>query len=869
MVILFFLAIVSKAQEAKEFILNVEDFEGEIQWEQSTDRKIWNDVPNGNVVNIRLFPSETTLYRAKITDPGCSPIYSDIKAAYYIGDTVIGAKMIEGKVILPAESSVELSSLKAMSYLEEVDILQDGSFYLLLPDSVEEDVLIINNNKDEVVMLGHYVGIQESYTVTPEITAEALIIMYPALKPIPIHDKIKFKKLYKEEAEFKKLVSDVSTLNIDGIPLFSDQNTALINTLSILVQKSFNEERLRLSSTDPIYIYSPGDSRVEIDNTTFVSYTGQIYKIDGDNSLPVGPKFNIAGSMIKESSFAQQFIKDVRRRDINVQKSQVIIDLLNTFHGAPGEYEIVVRNGLADDNTPEDNEAFKQNLWEMTALSISNFASWSLGIDNACLANIIDAHANAINPNNILDATNNSVFPSYILPILKDILKSGVNCYSENKAALRAIKIIDLVDKSLPIAWYGGSWKNWEPAIEGCQYLSDEGKTSNCFVIERAVELDPHYFPGDTVELKIKTIDNKDYYPYKGEEAAFRHMFWVADNGSEFLPNNSVFESLRTDINGEASIKFVLSCDPGANYVSIKAALTGTGSTLKFRIFNISTKVNALKIIKAGDYQQGESGKELSQPITFSIQDLTDGLLTKLNRFNIKWEVFRDGNWQEISGQGTTIKNNPNLSGKEFIVSKIWTLDDVDGEQTVRATIKDKCEKNWNIEDNPVIFTANFRNPWIDSLLGKWSFERYTEFSDAKDYKDYVDVYEASRPLNKCAYTYEPIGNNTIHYTDFPRITQEFIEDEVTGELTFIFTEEMYKSISHDCDIFVWNTGTSAWSVTNTGKLYSSTYRPINAQLERIDDDTFRGVVCTNCTGLCLYAPCAPIKLYYILTRIN
>lgn len=190
---------------SKDFFLNLDNYRGQIQWEQSTDRSTWTSVPNGNVGKLKLKPTQTTLYRAKITDPGCSPIYSNIKAAFFDNNRVVAAKLIEGNVILPEGAATALINYSVMSEIESSSVNSDGSFQILAADSTDQDVLLLLNGKKEVTMLGHYIGAPGEYLINSESTAQALLVMYPFLESVSITEKLKLIENYKAEPEFKQL----------------------------------------------------------------------------------------------------------------------------------------------------------------------------------------------------------------------------------------------------------------------------------------------------------------------------------------------------------------------------------------------------------------------------------------------------------------------------------------------------------------------------------------------------------------------------------------------------------------------------------------------------------------------------------------
>ncbi|GAB3244354.1 hypothetical protein GCM10027346_41970 [Hymenobacter seoulensis] len=733
---LFFLLVLLAATSAraqqpssKPFILQLDNYRGQIQWEQSTNRQTWQPVPNGTGSKLRLTPTQTTLYRAKITEVGCAPMYSNVKAAFFDGRTMVSAKLAVGRVVLPAGATVAASSLSVMTFLEEKKLSAQGTFQVLLPDSVQEDVFLVTNAKEEVVMLGHYVSQQGGYLLTTETTADALLTMYPTLRPVAVADKPKYTQLYRKEPEYPQLVAQVTALAKQGLPLYSEQNTGLIKALSVLVKKPFNDTRNRPTLFDGLIIRNAFTSSVSIKNVADFSYTGRIYqKKDGK---PLGEMFTIPGKAIVGSALTGHIVKLFSPPKVNVTRGEVVIDLKNTLNAQPGEYEIRARSGLADKSSPENDAARIHNMLEVLALTIANLSIPASAVDNECTKALVGVWAKETDSFALDDAIREKdLFGKYVAPILKELAKAPASC-ALNGAGKTASKLfggIVIAETLVPLAWYTADWSVSSATIDGCQYLNPDYETSNCFVLEKTVTVKDRYFPGDTLEITVKAVDNKKYYPYTGERAAFRKFTWLKTGSSGFIepgkPGQVELYPDRTLANGEATIKWVLSCEQEPN--AVRTWVRGVDATLTTDVVATKTVVPPMEIFKTGDFQQGEKGKVLPKPIFFLVRDKSDNLPVKLSRFTIKWEKYTNGSWEEIQGT-SVIKNTPNAT--PFNVSKYWTLENKEGEQKIRATLKDKCDNNWAVTGNPVVFTSDFDSTKIyeAAALGTWTVVREAE----------------------------------------------------------------------------------------------------------------------------------------------
>ena len=161
-------------------------------------------------------PTQTTLYRARVTDSGCAPFYSDVKGAFFDGTRIIPVKLLKGRISLEV-GLTSITDYKVMSEVESSIVNFDGSFEVLATDSTEEDVLLLLNEKAEVTMLGHYIGRQEQYVIDSRSSAMAMLVMYPFMNPISVSEKLELKARYSAKDEFEQLVRQVDLLSSNGI----------------------------------------------------------------------------------------------------------------------------------------------------------------------------------------------------------------------------------------------------------------------------------------------------------------------------------------------------------------------------------------------------------------------------------------------------------------------------------------------------------------------------------------------------------------------------------------------------------------------------------------------------------------------------
>jgi streptogramin lyase len=695
------------AQQAKPFTLKLGAVRGGIQWEQSFDRSVWTNIGGGNVDSLQVQATKTTYYRAKITEAGCSPVYSDVKAAFQYGDTLIPARLIKGQLVLPSNTTIG-PGLKVYSALGNEGIKNDRTFEILVPDSSEQNTLLIVNSEDSVLMLGHFFQKEENYIINVESTALGILHIYPVLKPITNDQKASLAKLYKNEPEFQLLTAQIESLIKANKNLFSESNSNLIAILKTLITKPFNQDRLRIANTqisEPIYIRGGGNSpsTVYINNTASFSYRGQIYKMDKSE---VNVSFNLPGAIIRSSSFASQLFSSWVDNSVNISKSELAFDLRNEYHLPSGEYEILLQSGLANDGSDLNKEALLQNFSELLILSLSSFVEVPGLFESECARRQFTYLMSTVNVYNLYDAiqggTNMSLFADYIknyLVQLENLLFKDCDIFNKRSTSFfKLFKVLNLVDKFSPPVYFTGDWLISPKKINACQYLDAEFNTSPCFTIKpykiqgKDYIGNEKFYTGDTVELKVISRLNEDYYLNSAvADAGFKYFSWLTPDGV-FAPDDAVNAPDRTAVDGIAKIKWVMPCVEKDNGVFIN--IPGIPKSLTEKAFTAKSYHPNTQIVQNGNNQTTTPSKRLPEKLRIQYLDKLDGLPLFPTRFNIQW--------QKIKGSGTIDAAFSTQLDSSFY----WTLGPEAGEQVMQATITSKnCD--WPIDNNVILFKAN------------------------------------------------------------------------------------------------------------------------------------------------------------------
>ena len=711
MILLILATFAFSQQHKKDFTLSVGPFRGNIQWEESSDRINWTSVLGGTVNTFQVHPEKTTYYRAKIVEQGCDPIYSDTKAVVVDGGASIGARIIQGKVILPAQSSVNLTELTVQSFVGENKVKSDGSFEVVAIDSTAEQVLLVKNRSGEVIIMGYFLGEQQVYQLNAETTATALLVLFPFLKPVETQDKGKYINAYKREPEFKQLVSQVEAILMKDSGLFAHSNTDVRQTIYTLIHKDFNKDRLRTMRTQswdrPVEIFSSAQHSVTISNYSSHNYVGAIYrKSDGEKVVPA---FNIAGDLLTNSSVMQKILGGLIGSD-QMEWSRTF-NLAN-YTQKPGEFEVRLRDGLALDGTDENYTAACLNIYTAAGQLISNLVDYFFlqekipGWDN-CFKENVSAFLTASKILYNYDPGTSKIFYDLIFPIINSIASNRQGCLGEKVSSFlsASFSFLSFASEVYASAKFVSDWSFSRHTIDGCQYLDKDLKSSSCFIIAKDNDVFNSYNTCDTAVLKIKSVENNQYYPYQSNPVPYKEFLWITMNGA-FMPDGAIKSADKTDADGKASIKWLLPGKDDKSQASAIAALHG--DTISLATFNTTTKTPHPKVDTAGSGQSSMINEPLSKYLGLWIKDENNNSAMPPEDFYIQWKVVKGGG-QEPAYVTTALNQT----------AWQWTLGPEVGEQIVEATItkRDNNSCNWEISNSTVRFTATATVDYVFSKV--------------------------------------------------------------------------------------------------------------------------------------------------------
>ena len=621
-------------------------------------------------------------------------------------------KIIRGQVNLPSETIVNLTDLTVLSKLDSSAVNSTGSFNLMIADPSAEVQLLVKNKTGHVIMIGYYVGDNKNYTISAESTGISLLLMYPFLKPLSGPQKENLIKLYKSQPEFPTLITDVtSVIKSDG-DIFSATNTAIINTIDILINKDFNKDRLQLRNLET----SPGavdfkfeNNKITLNNNQTYSFVGGIYRIkDNLNLMP----FILAGSLLKNSAFIQYARPSDYQLNPEDLKSIRTFDL-KVLGLNPGKYEIRLKSGLELDGSDEDRLALGENTYELTMSILDNISPDIKFLkDNNCKNAIISNLSSNIKTKYSINK-NTNLDVDVIRPFFQENYQTLVECNPAGPSyfdqfSKYLFKVLNLVKTASSLSnfplWVTGSKKE-----EGCYFVYADNTLTSCFKI-KAKKTDEKDYTGDTIQLEIKATGDKRFYPYSEDPVKDVKFNWISMKGGGELQdkddNKGLILTGSTDDGGRASIKWILPCEEIQNEASILFPFT-TYEVPK-DLFVIKS-YNPDPVFTISDNSKtGAVGAELEKKLGITAMDAVDNSGMLISRFNINW-TLPDGGKIEPD---VTLLNTATYT---------WTLGPKVGEQVATANISSKvC--NWAIKNNIIPFKVTAGIDTVTTLInhGNW-----------------------------------------------------------------------------------------------------------------------------------------------------
>lgn len=273
----------------------------------------------------------------------------------------IEEQTIEGKVILPEGSTLDLTNLSVQSYNGNSTINSDS--YSINVTKGNHNFLFVSDTNDKVILMGYNHPSQTNFNINAESTIIALAMSMPINSLLTDSAKIDFLNKLKQNSNFSTVVAKMETLIRNGIsPLDTNQNVFLSEFLSLFENTITNKTSNTKGdyNEDPVNIFKAGNKITFQNGGKFYETSVGIYKDDKRIEYIELDRIQLFATSASEAFSTANNLATKNFAGIDtVEKTYEFKE--------DGEYEIKIKTGAGSGMSNERREALFDNVskWSM------------------------------------------------------------------------------------------------------------------------------------------------------------------------------------------------------------------------------------------------------------------------------------------------------------------------------------------------------------------------------------------------------------------------------------------------------------------------------------------------------------------------
>ncbi|WP_445738042.1 hypothetical protein [Mariniflexile sp.] len=451
----------------------------------------------------------------------------DVDSLIFYKPTVYVDQTINGKVILPKGTSIDLSELSVQSFIDNSSIISD-TYSIQIPKD-QPNFTFVTDNNDKVILMGYNYPNQINYDLSAESTVIALAMGLPITTNLTTEGKIDFVNKMKSNANFSTAVEKMELLISQGNSPLDTEQTEFLNSFLMLFESTATSKRADSKldyDRDPVKILKAGNL-ISFQNvgTTYETTIG-IYK-DGQRI----DYFELGRIKFLVSSISEA-IRIANNLATNSLEGIKVIEKDYEFK-EDGDYEIKIRTGLNQiDFSSENQQAVINNLgnWTMdilfTVLPLEGKPECILTLSKE-IKKYVELAKNGLPLNTLADVMSASYNIAYSFINLGDLT---AKCYASSPenweyfvSAKKFLKYFDWLGKG---GAYGnlsisiGQWLIDKPSMDLC-YRKNGNETNKCSIslvgsTFNQVSWRFQPVPG-IVDTNITSCTNEPYLTYQGK----------------------------------------------------------------------------------------------------------------------------------------------------------------------------------------------------------------------------------------------------------------------------------------------------------------------------------------------------------------
>lgn len=377
-------------------------------------------------------------------------------------DGVNSAQEVKGKIVLPAGSNLDVSTLKVDSNIDDSPV--NGTSYGLSKDG-KFTGLYVSNANDEVVMMGFQYPGNPTDEINSTTTALGLILMAPIFFDLTEEGMLKLIDSILKDSNFPSLKAEIEKNIVQGRSLFDVDNAPLIATLNPIL-KSAGLRVVQNEKELPVNLFKAGKNFTFNNSGNSFSTVIGIYK--GKDRVK---KITVEGVQIVASSITELLTGKGGTFDASVDQSFTI--------PSDGDFTFKFRTGKpgSGDGSLEHDEAFYENLGKFSVYLLSGLLPQLKREGTAgCL---ISVSSNVYGTISTLTSLRSNPSMREVLLTVSEITLNNIGGLLEdcvttkpNKSFfgsfLKQLKLFSIVSGSMNTAAFGYQWLSSDAIVDIC-----------------------------------------------------------------------------------------------------------------------------------------------------------------------------------------------------------------------------------------------------------------------------------------------------------------------------------------------------------------------------------------------------------------
>lgn len=380
---------------------------------------------------------------------------------------------INGKVILPVNSTVNVNSLDVVSPIDSSIIA--GSTFNLKAYTSEFSTLLVSNGSGDIILMGYDYPEKADRNITVSSTALAFVMNTPIVLSLSKEGKLALIQRIKADANFQNLENEIEAQVLANKNLFDSTNTTLFQSIETLLSSASNKKSRSINDAVLFQQLEPKDNfKFYNDGSRVISTVVGVYKN--------GQRINDHEIVVDGINFMPTSIQDIT--SLNFAAASAPPDPIYYTLTGNGDYAFKARTGRPDsyENSVDFKNAFLLNIQNLSVGLLEPFLP-NLKKNNVhCFVklsqDVYDLYQ--LNNYNIYELTFEVIRQT--LSNAKDIeicMNGNANLFnssyfSKMSKYFERLDLLFLPGSAFNQTLFGIQWSTIHPSLDKCFYKSND-----------------------------------------------------------------------------------------------------------------------------------------------------------------------------------------------------------------------------------------------------------------------------------------------------------------------------------------------------------------------------------------------------------